>query len=75
MTFLYQFFGWLTRILFGFFGNYGMAIIMLTVIIRAALIPLNVKSQKSMIKMQALSERQPNYSVSTATTSRSTRKR
>ncbi len=55
MTFLYQFFGWLTRILFGFFGNYGMAIIMLTVIIRAALIPLNIKSQKSMIKMQALS--------------------
>ena len=55
MTFLYQFFGWLTRVLFGFFGNYGMAIIMLTVIIRAALIPLNIKSQKSRIKMQALS--------------------
>lgn len=55
MSLLYQFFGWLTRILFGFFGNYGMAIIMLTVIIRAALIPLNIKSQKSMIKMQALS--------------------
>lgn len=55
MQLLYQFFGWLTRILFGFFGNYGMAIIMLTVIIRAALIPLNIKSQKSMIKMQALS--------------------
>ena len=52
---LYQFFGWLTRVLFGFFGNYGMAIIMLTVIIRAALIPLNIRSQKSMIKMQALS--------------------
>ena len=55
LTPLYLFFGWLTRILFGFFGNYGMAIIMLTVIIRAALIPLNIKSQKSMIKMQALS--------------------
>ncbi|MBR1796396.1 MAG: membrane protein insertase YidC [Clostridiales bacterium] len=55
MTLLYQFFGWLMRILFGFFGNYGIAIIMLTVIIRAALIPLNIKSQKSMIKMQALS--------------------
>ncbi len=55
MSLLYTFFGWLTRILFGFFGNYGMAIIMLTVIIRAALIPLNIKSQKSMIKMQALS--------------------
>ena len=55
MSLLYTFFGWLTRILFGFFGNYGMAIIMLTVIIRAALIPLNIRSQKSMIKMQALS--------------------
>lgn len=55
MSLLYTFFGWLTRILFGFFGNYGMAIIMLTIIIRAALIPLNIKSQKSMIKMQALS--------------------
>ena len=54
---LYVIFGWLTRILFGFFGNYGMAIIMLTVIIRAALIPLNIKSQKSMIKMQALSSK------------------
>ncbi len=57
MTLLYQFFGWLTRVLFDFFGNYGMAIIMLTVIIRAALIPLNIKSQKSMIKMQALSSK------------------
>lgn len=55
MTPLYNFFGWLTRVLFGFFGNYGMAIIMLTIIIRAALIPLNIRSQKSMIKMQALS--------------------
>ena len=57
MSLLYTFFGWLTRILFGFFGNYGMAIIMLTVIIRAALIPLNIQSQKSMIKMQALSSK------------------
>ena len=51
-------FGWLTRILYGFFGNYGVAIIMLTIIIRGLLIPLNVKSQKSMLKMQALSGKQ-----------------
>lgn len=50
-----QFFGWLTRIFFDFFGNYGIAIIVLTVVIRAALIPLNIRSQKSMLKMQALS--------------------
>jgi YidC/Oxa1 family membrane protein insertase len=55
---LYTLFGWLTRVLFGFFGNYGLAIIFLTIIIRAALIPLNVKSQKSMLKMQAMSGKQ-----------------
>ena len=52
---LYTLFGWLTRVLFNFFGNYGLAIIFLTVIIRGALIPLNIKSQKSMLKMQAMS--------------------
>ena len=55
---LYTLFGWLTRILFQFFGNYGLAIIFLTVIIRGALIPLNISSQKSMLKMQALSGKQ-----------------
>ncbi|MBQ6304352.1 MAG: YidC/Oxa1 family membrane protein insertase [Clostridiales bacterium] len=52
---LYTLFGWLTRVLFQFFGNYGLAIIFLTIIIRGALIPLNIRSQKSMLKMQALS--------------------
>ena len=55
---LYIAFGWLTRVLFQFFGNYGLAIIFLTIIIRGALIPLSVKSQKSMLKMQALSGKQ-----------------
>ena len=48
---LYTLFGWLTRVLFQFFGNYGLAIIFLTIIIRGALIPLNIRSQKSMLKM------------------------
>lgn len=52
---LYVLFSWFTRIFYNFFGNYGVAIIVLTVFIRALLIPLNIKSQKSMIKMQALS--------------------
>ena len=55
---LYIAFGWLTRVLYGFFGNYGLAIIMLTIIVRGLLIPLNIKSQKSMLKMQALSGKQ-----------------
>lgn len=51
-------FGMITRFFFEFFGNYGLAIIALTVLIRAALIPLNISSQKSMIKTQALSQKQ-----------------
>ncbi|SCW37621.1 YidC/Oxa1 family membrane protein insertase [Ruminococcaceae bacterium YRB3002] len=55
---LYTLFGWLTRVFYDFFGNYGVAIITLTVLIRGLLIPLNIKSQKSMLKMQALSSKQ-----------------
>jgi len=51
-------FGWLTRIFFEFFGSYGLAIIALTIVIRGLLIPLNVHSQKAMIKQQALSSQQ-----------------
>ena len=51
---LYNLFGWLTKVFYDFFGNYGVAIIMLTVVIRGLLIPLNIRSQKSMIKMQAM---------------------
>jgi len=57
MSILYDFFGWLTRILYDFFGNYGLAIIFLTIIVRGALIPLNIGSQKSMLKMQTLSSK------------------
>ena len=58
MDLLYSLFGWITRVFYDFFGNYGIAIIALTVLIRGLLIPLNIKSQKSMIKMQALSSKQ-----------------
>lgn len=51
-------FGWLTRIFYEFFGSYGVAIIILTIVIRGLLIPLNVRSQKSMIKQQALASEQ-----------------
>jgi len=51
-------FGWLTKILYDFFGSYGWAIIFVTVIIRGLMIPLNVRSQKSMSKQQALGAQQ-----------------
>ena len=51
----YLLFGFLIRLFYGFFGNYGISIIVLTILIRLCLIPLNIKSQKSMLKMQAMS--------------------
>jgi YidC/Oxa1 family membrane protein insertase len=39
---------------YGFVGNYGLAIILLTVITKVALYPLTVKSMSSMKKMQAI---------------------
>ena len=41
--------------LFGFFGNFGMAIIGFTIIVRLLLFPLANKSYKSMAKMRQLS--------------------
>ena len=55
---LYFIFGWLVRMFYNYFGNYGLAIIFLTILIRGLLIPLNVKSQKAMLKMQAMSGKQ-----------------
>jgi YidC/Oxa1 family membrane protein insertase len=38
----------------GIVGNYGIAIVMLTVLVRAAMFPLSYKQTKSMARMQAL---------------------
>lgn len=46
--------GYLMKFLYNFIGNYGITIIILTVIVRACLIPLYSKQQKSMAKMQEL---------------------
>ncbi len=57
-NFLNDAFGWMTRIFYEFFGSYGIAIIALTVVIRGLLIPLNVRSQRSMLKQQTLASQQ-----------------
>ncbi|MBR6255393.1 MAG: membrane protein insertase YidC [Clostridiales bacterium] len=50
--------GWLASLLYEFFGNYGLAIIFLTIIVRGLTVPLNVRSAKAMMKQQALSNKQ-----------------
>ena len=50
-------FGLLTRWLYIFFDSYGWAIIIFTVILKGALIPLSLRSQKAMTKQQALTSK------------------
>jgi YidC/Oxa1 family membrane protein insertase len=45
---------WLLKVFFGLVGNYGIAIVFLTVIIKVLLLPLTQKSMKSMGEMAKL---------------------
>lgn len=43
--------GWLMRLLYGVIGNYGLAIIIFTVVVKLCLYPLYIKQTKSTVKM------------------------
>lgn len=45
---------WILKFFYGFLGNYGWAIVFLTIIVRIPFIPLVNKGQKSMKKLQEL---------------------
>ncbi len=45
---------WLLKVFYSFLGNYGWAIVLLTIVTRIPFIPLVNKSQKSMKKLQVL---------------------
>jgi len=45
---------WILSLFFGLVGNYGVAIILLTVLVRSCMFPLSRKQAKNMIKMQEL---------------------
>ncbi|MEW6107943.1 MAG: membrane protein insertase YidC [Nitrospirota bacterium] len=45
---------WVLKFFYGFLGNYGWAIILLTIVTRIPFIPLMNKGQKSMKKLQAI---------------------
>ena len=51
------FFTWLLRTLYGFIPNYGWVIIVLTLLVRAATLPIIQRQMKSMEKMRALQPR------------------
>jgi len=45
---------WILHLFYGLIGNYGIAIIMLTVLVRGCLFPISRKQAQSMAKMQEL---------------------
>lgn len=47
--------GSLLKIIYDLVGNYGVAILLFTVLVRVILLPLNIKQQRSMMRMQAVS--------------------
>lgn len=46
--------GWILQVLYSFIQNYGLALIAFTVLIKLLILPLNIKSQKAMLKQQKL---------------------
>ena len=58
LSFIASVFGYAMSFIYGLVQNYGIAIILFTVLVKIILLPLTVKQQKSMEKMQEL---QPLY--------------
>lgn len=56
MGFISELFGYLLNFLYTIFNNYGVAIIVFSVLLRLILIPITVKQQKSLSKNQKLQE-------------------
>ena len=46
--------GFIIELIYNFIPNYGVALIIFTIIIKLLILPLNLKSQKSMVKQQKL---------------------
>lgn len=46
--------GWIIKTIYDLVQNYGVAIILFTIVIKALLLPLNIKSQKAMKKQQKI---------------------
>ena len=54
MSFITVPFGWLLNFLYQFTGNYGVALILFAVLVQLVLLPITIKSKKSMMKMTRL---------------------
>ena len=65
--------GYLIELIYKMVQNYGLAIILFTIIIKLILLPLTIKSQKSMKKQQNYSRFWQNFKKSMPMTSKNCR--
>ncbi len=54
MRYIYRAFGFMLNLIYELFANYGIAVILLTLLIKIIVLPLTLKQQKSMTKMQRM---------------------
>ena len=47
-------FAWLTRLFYTWTGSYGVALILFTLIVKLVLLPFQLKSKKSMLRMNRM---------------------
>ncbi|MBO5008880.1 MAG: YidC/Oxa1 family membrane protein insertase [Clostridia bacterium] len=52
MGYIYRAFGFMLNLIYEFVANYGISVILLTLLIKIIVLPLTLKQQKSMTKMQ-----------------------
>ena len=50
-------FAWLVRLFYNLTGSYGMAIILFTLVVKLIMVPFQMKSKKSMMRMSRMSGR------------------
>ena len=51
-------FAWIMRLLYSLTGSYGMALILFTLVVKLVMLPFQLKSKKSMVRMGRLSGKQ-----------------
>ena len=54
LTWLFRLMGFIIEFIYHFIPNYGVALIIFTILIKLLILPLNLKSQRSMVKQQKL---------------------
>ena len=51
-------FAWLMRLFYSLTGSYGVALILFTLVVKLVMLPFQMKSKKSMVRMGRLADKQ-----------------